>query len=129
MGVTNSFKASSDIQMNLKPNTRFSATPVWRSTFVNYHMDEKSAGFISEQNRFRKTSNSLAIKNDFQQEDKMRKQNITENRVSRKRNIFNTFDQKAYNNDVNSDKLDTNKLIHKAAIVQNYERQCHSRVI
>lgn len=129
MRVTNSFKPSSDIQMNLKPSTRFSATPSFKNTFVNFQMESQAAGYISEKDRFRKTANSLHVKNDFQHEDKMRKQTITENRVNRKRDMFNAFDQKAFNNDVFADTHDQNRLVHKAAIAQNYERVCHSKVI
>ena len=122
MNVTNSFKGSADIQMNLKPSSRFSATPSWKNTFENFHMGSGTAGYISEQERFRKTSNSLHVKNDFQQQDKMKRQQLTENRVSKKRNMFNAVDQKSYNNDVLADTLDQNKLVRKAAICQHYER-------
>lgn len=129
MSVTNSFKASADIHMNLKPSTRFSATPQWKNTFTHFHMDPKSSGYISEDERFRKTSNSLHIKNQFQHEDKARRTQVNDNRVNRKRNVFGAVDEKAYNNDVYHDAFDQGKLNHKAAIVQNYERLCHSRVI
>lgn len=129
MNVTNQFKGSSDIQMNLKPSNRFSATPSWKNTFTTFQMDQGAAGYVSEQDRFRKTTNSLHVKNEFQHHDKMRKQAVTDNRVNRKRDMFNAFDQKAYNNDVRADNMDQNKLIHKAAITQNYERICHSKVI
>jgi Ca2+-binding EF-hand superfamily protein len=129
MSVTNEFKASSNVMMNLKPSTRFSATPIWKDTFTSFHMDHSSGGYISEQDRFRKTSNSLHVKNQFQHEDKARQTKINENRISKKREVFNAFDHKAYNNDIFADSMDQNKLIHKAAMVQNYERTCHSKVI
>jgi len=127
--VTNSFKAASDIQMNLKPSSRFSATPQWKNTFHHYHQDPKSAGFMSEQDRFRKTTNSLHMKNQFQVDDKARRTMISENRVNRKRQVFGAFDEKAYNNDVTADAFDQNRLNRKAAITSNYERLCHSKVI
>jgi len=127
--ATSGLKGSSDIHMNLKPSSRFSSTPQWQNTFTHYHQDQGSAGFISEGDRFRKTGNSLHIKNQFQAEDKARKTMINEGRVNRKRNVFGAFDDKAFNNDVAADAFDQNKLNRKAAIVQNYERLCHSRVI
>jgi Ca2+-binding EF-hand superfamily protein len=129
MATTNSFKASSDIHMNLKPSTRFSATPQWKNTFTHYHMDPQSAGFISENERFKKTENSLHAKNQFQMEDKLKKNKIYENKISKKRDIFGRLDDRAYQNDMNFDQFDQSRLNHKAAIVQNYERMCHSRVI
>lgn len=127
--ITSSFKAASDIQMNLKPTNRFSATPQWKSTFNHYHQDPSSAAFISESERFKKTTNSLHVKNEFQMEDKARKTNIIENKLNRKRQVFGAFDEKAYKNDIFADHFEQKKLNHKAAITQNYERICHSRVI
>jgi len=94
--VTNSFKVSSDIHMNLKPSTRFSATPHWKDTFINYHMDNGSSGYISEQDRFKKTGNSLHIKNQFQADDKMRKTQMAEGRLNRKREVYGRVEEKAY---------------------------------
>lgn len=129
LDATSSFKAVSDIQMNLKPSTRFSATPQWKDTFVHFHMDQKSSGFISEQDRFRKTTNSLHIKNQFQQDDKAKRDKLFEGRVNVKRDKVNAFDNKAFNNDVVFDAHDQNRLNRKAAMYQNYERTCHSKVI
>mmetsp|Transcript_23875 Transcript_23875/g.23797 ORF Transcript_23875/g.23797 Transcript_23875/m.23797 type:complete len:213 (+) Transcript_23875:1784-2422(+) len=129
MAVTNGFKVTSDIQMNLKPSSRFSATPQWKSTFDHYHQDPSSAGFISEADRFKKTTNSLHVKNAFQVDDRARKTVISESRVNRKRNVFGATDCKAFNNDVAHDAFDQSKLNRKAAIFQNYERLCHSKII
>jgi Ca2+-binding EF-hand superfamily protein len=129
MSITNGFKAASDIQMNLKPTNRFSATPQWKNTFTHYHQDPTSSAFMSESDRFKKTTNSLHVKNDFQVDDKSRKNTIAESKISRKRQVFGAFDERAYNNDVFADNFEQNKLNHKAAISQNYERICHSRVI
>ncbi len=129
MTVTNGFKGETDIHMNLKASTRFSATPQWKDTFGHYHQDPGSAGFLAEKDRFRKTGNTLHSKNAFQIEDKARRTIVSENRVNRKRQVFGAFDEKAYNNDVFHDAFDQNKLNRKAAVVQNYERVCHSKII
>mmetsp|Transcript_28949 Transcript_28949/g.25604 ORF Transcript_28949/g.25604 Transcript_28949/m.25604 type:complete len:116 (+) Transcript_28949:297-644(+) len=115
--------------MNLKPSSRFSATPQWKNTFNHYHQDPSSAGFLAEGDRFRKTSNTLHMKNQFQVDERARKTMLSDNRINRKRNVFGAFDNKAYNNDVISDTFDQNRLNRKAAISQNYERLCHSKVI
>lgn len=135
MDVTNGFKGASDIHMNLKPSSRFSATPAWKDTFSNYRADGSAAnrttvGFQSSGGRFGTAStNTLHAKNAFQLEDKARKRMISENRVSRKRDVFRAFDEKAYNNDVVHDAFEQSKLNRKAAIQQNYERLCHSKII
>lgn len=88
----------------LKKATRFGAKPDFGSTFVNFQHPDNAPGFMAEKARFEGTSNNFLTReckasrtetsfkastlNDkvsFQQEDKMKKQNLHEARLATKR--------------------------------------------
>lgn len=102
------------MDMKLRPNleekvqrtTRFGATPTNRDTWGNHRMPPKTAGFISDSERFKKSYSSVGIKCEFQQEDKNRKNMYTAGRLNRRAERIRNIESKAAQADMNIDQFD-----------------------
>jgi hypothetical protein len=93
-------------EYRLKRNTRFGNTPNHRDTFYNYKPAPKTAGYLSEQDMFRKTFSSVGVKCEFQQEDKARKERYTAGRLNRRAQRIQGIEARAQQSDLAVDMFD-----------------------
>ena len=112
-----------DPNAKLRGKTRFGATPQHKDNFVNFSAP-KSAGFLSEEARFRKT-HSVGIKCEFQKDDKAKKQFIEAGRLKRRADRMIKIEEQAAANDQRRDIFDAQKTLRKAGVLERYERVCH----
>lgn len=118
-------KLRPDEDARLTYNSRFGATPNWKNTFSNISHPPKSAGFVSEVQRFSRGGSSVGVKCEFQNLEKQRKQRADEGRIHRRRERMKTIESQAVQNDINRDIFDQQKILKSAGVMQRYERVCH----
>lgn len=105
--------------------TRFSSKPPPPNTFLNFQPGPKTPGFVSERDRLVSKRADLNNVLTFQQEDKMKKQQIMNARTESKRTNMDMLMTKISELEASKEAFHQNKIYKKAAVQETYEKLCH----
>ncbi|CAD8134577.1 unnamed protein product [Paramecium octaurelia] len=120
--LTEEFKKPFRPQTNhtdIRPSTRFGATPAYKNTFVNFVPPKTSPMFMTQGERFSKN------REQFIQDEKSQNNQKYENKLNRIRQYHQSLDQRIQSAQEQRDQKDASNLKSKQMAQWTYEHKAH----